>query len=325
MRGEKYSLSGKPGLALLVVPVVGVATALILGIAYSYLSIYIPLAGYVTVILLGGFGFAGGLVLSTAGEKARCRSTLFMGMCGLVFGAFAIYVAWATFEHVLIEKAGEESPGIFALMLQPGVMWEIAKSVNETGWFSIGGGTPSGVFLWILWAIEALVVIGAFALLAPAGISGEVFCEKCGKWLLGEDKPARLSVTEDEALLKRVSAGDLDAMASLGAAADHHNLISSSTSAHATAAPPPPPSRSTSSTTRSTTRVRLKPRMTTFRAVDHRRCRRESVARIGRARAGVVAGRGGGRRSSGRRLRQCGRRRWFQRSAAGAAAAAAGR
>lgn len=65
----------------------------------------------------------------------------------------------------------------------PAAVWDFANVVAGEGWYTIRSVTPSGIVLWILWGIEAVIVLGAGYVLAPAGIRGAGFCEDCDSWM----------------------------------------------------------------------------------------------------------------------------------------------
>ena len=212
-----YQHSGRLGGGVIVVPVVGILVALVLAIAYAYADVYIPIAGYVSFILVLAFAAGVGFSVSFAAVKSNCRSPGFVRIVGFFIGLWALYAAWAAFIFVLVQRdMGDEIElGVLDLFLRPAAIWNIALDIGETGWYSLGAMTPSGIMLWVLWGIEALVVVGGVTLLATHGISGRVFCEQCGRWCTSKQDLMRLAITEDDALLTRIIGGELEAFAAL--------------------------------------------------------------------------------------------------------------
>lgn len=215
-----YSHSGRLGAGLIVVPLVGIVAALVLGLVYAYIDVYSPIAGYVSILFVLGFAVALGAAVSRAGAVAKVRSTGFMAAAGLLIGLLALYASWAGFEAALLSKGDDapaDAPGYLDLLTRPVAVWRIAQLINETGWYSIKSATPSGVLLWIFWGVEAAIVVGGAALIAPGGISDEVFCEGCDRWCAPAPRPANLGLPADAQVLDQATGGDAAALDALEA------------------------------------------------------------------------------------------------------------
>lgn len=218
MRGA-YTHSGKVGLAPLVVPVVGVLAALIGALLYAYISVYSPVVGVVTILVLLGFAFVVAFSVGLAGKLAKARNAGLMALLGGGVGLVAVYASWAAFLAVVIAKFSEEgpTPGYLDFLLNPLAVWEAMKLINESGWFSVSGSTPSGGVLWLFWGVEGVVIMAGGVMGGVSSISGEVFCEGCGAWAEEVEPPARFEVPEDEALIREIGEGSTSALASLPA------------------------------------------------------------------------------------------------------------
>lgn len=77
-----YRHSGRLGNGPVFIPVVGVAAAFILAIAYAYGVVYIPLKGWVSFLLTGAFAVAVGYLVSWAAMAGKCRNTGFVYFLG---------------------------------------------------------------------------------------------------------------------------------------------------------------------------------------------------------------------------------------------------
>ena len=219
---EVYKHSGRLGSAPIVVSLVGIVAGFVLALAYAYADVYIPIAGYVSFILTLVFAVGVGYSLSTAARIAKCRSTGFLHLTGFLIGLLALYFAWVTFLFVLLRQ-GESSEAKISLvdiLLNPAVVWEIARAIGEEGWYSMRGGLIKGTILWVFWGIEALVVVIGITALAPTGIADQVFCERCHRWCKTTKNFMRLMVPKNDDLLARFSSGQIDAMAEMPAAHD---------------------------------------------------------------------------------------------------------
>ncbi len=179
-----YKHSGALGPAIFIVPLGGIAGMIILSFIYAYISVYSPIAGYISIFFVGGFGFSLGLMLSLLGHWGKCRNTGFLYLAGFIIGLLALYVSWVIFIYALLNKGGDgtQQYDLFGMMLSPGGIWAFMKSLNATGWYSIKSWTPSGTALWVFWGIEAAIILGLSTLLSTSSIDSEMFCESCEKW-----------------------------------------------------------------------------------------------------------------------------------------------
>ena len=220
---QEYRLSGAAGSSPIVVPLVGIVTALIMSVVYAYVTIYSPIGGYITALFVVGFGFSVGVPTGMAANLSKCRNPKLAGALGFLVGLFAMYSAWVLFTFVFLRRAGagqdvvltwEFLPRLFA---SPDALWAFIKMINQEGWFSIAGATPKGTVLWIFWAIEAIFIIGLVTVVTYSTIDDEVFCETCRQWA-ETDGPLRLALPDDEDVVPRLISGDITALHELAAA-----------------------------------------------------------------------------------------------------------
>ena len=167
----------------------GTPVAVIMAAVYSYLVIYVPLIGYVNILFLGGYVFATGYALARLVKFYKCRNQAVAFLLGCIIGTIGLYAAW-----VFAFKAmyGDEID-LAKLAFMPGFVWDAAVEQNKIGWWQ---GGPTGVFQWIICAIEATAIVLGCGIAALLGIDREVFCESCFKWCeTGSLK--KLKVTEE--------------------------------------------------------------------------------------------------------------------------------
>lgn len=225
---QPYALSGAPGRALIVGPIFGLMLAGILAAAYAYILVYSPIVGYVNVLFVGGFAFGlmmGSQWLATFG---KCRSRLFMTLLGGFIGVVALYSSWVIFEYALFNRFSEGfDVSLGTLFLQPQAVWLLLQDINEQGWYSLGSLTPSGTLLWVLWGIEALVIVGAGVLGGSVALEDEIFCEACQLWCPAAADLASCSAlagdTAQGAILERLASGDVSPLESLTPVSVGHN------------------------------------------------------------------------------------------------------
>lgn len=189
--GSPYVPSGRVGNALVLLPLVILLAVPILAAAYAYADVYIPIGGYVTLVLVVAFAFALGWSVSKAGFLAKSRSKTVQRAAGLVAGLLGLYCSWVFFEYALLQRA-DASPEIslLRLFLTPSAVWTIASGIAEEGWFTIFGTTPSGGLLWALWAVEAALIVGVAYLVSTFHFDRRMFCESCDVWCRDEANPS---------------------------------------------------------------------------------------------------------------------------------------
>lgn len=122
-----------------------------------------------------------------------------------------------SFEWVLLKRTGEEL-GLAALInlgLSPVAVWEIAVSIAETGWYSVGSMTVSGIGSWITWGLEAVAIVGLVTVAAGSLHGDAVYCERSRAWVPKRDEGIRLQIPQDEEVLQRLVEGDLEELESL--------------------------------------------------------------------------------------------------------------
>lgn len=197
MNPEPFVLSGRGALAWLLL-VVGFAAALVSAFVYAWITVYSPIAGYVSILFVLMLAAGTALPVAFAGRWLKMRSVMQLRIAGVVSGLAAIYFAWAFFAWVMLYKNdATDAPSVWQWIQHPDALWQFANLVAQDGWYTIGHSLkPSGIVLWALWAIEAGIVVGAGFVLAPSRIQGSGFCEACQAWMVAEPT---LMVPADEA------------------------------------------------------------------------------------------------------------------------------
>lgn len=208
-----YSHSSKVSIVgLLAGAAVGFVAGPVLGTIYSIAIAYIPII-YLNALLSGLFGAAIGGGVAFAMKKGKVRNTFVTVVVGFLATAFAHYVGWMVWVGVIFFRSDVEIP-VLAILF-PISLIEIILELSREGVWTIGrSDTPvSGVFLWIVWILEALIIFGASLLVGFGLADSEPFCEACENWCRPEDDALRLGVAPDSSTATRLLAGDLGAIA----------------------------------------------------------------------------------------------------------------
>lgn len=189
--------------------------ALVLAYAYAYILVYLPIAGYITFIISAGFGAGIGWSTISVLKRGKVRNEVVMLGAAAGIGLLALYVAWAVWVYALLRRA-EADVGLLPVLTNPPVLWEVIGAINAEGAWSISGATPSGAVLWILWAVEALIILGAAGLVAKSMSGDGVFCEQCGDWCEGTEMIARTAHGNPSDVVAKIEGKDFPAVQALG-------------------------------------------------------------------------------------------------------------
>ncbi len=210
---SKYQHSGAIGSSLIVVPAVGAVASLLFGLAYAYITVYSPIGGWISILFVLGFAFAVGTTTVMAINKSKCRNTAVASLLAALVSLFALYSAWVFFLFALLRRSNAplEWADLPTLFASPLVNWNVIQVIGQNGWFVMFGGPVAGALLWVLWLIEAAIIVGMITMLGRNAISDEVFCERCRRWA-ASGETLLLSVPEKLEELQGLAAGHLDGL-----------------------------------------------------------------------------------------------------------------
>jgi hypothetical protein len=196
---------------------IAVGAALVLAFVYAYFTVYIPVVGTITFVLSAGFGALVGAIAAKGLELGKVRNVGLSVVVVLVASLLGYYVSWAAWLHALLNKAGFEV-GLGELLTSPALMWDFIVAINESGSWTFKDLTPTGGFLWVLWALEAVLILGVAIFLGLALAAKVPFCERCNTWTRGALGVAFLDdQAPAEALRDRLEDKDLAAVEAIGA------------------------------------------------------------------------------------------------------------
>lgn len=170
----------------------GVLAAAVLAFVYIYAIWYIPFV-YINFFLCLGFGLVLGGILMLLARAGKLRSPKGVAVLAVLVGLAAIYLEWSVYLTLLFNSettgTGRDadtstsfSSSLFGdVLTHPGAMWEAIGKINATGTWSLKGATPSGLFLWVIWLLELIIILGGAYFLARSQ-ADEPFSEVTNEW-----------------------------------------------------------------------------------------------------------------------------------------------
>jgi hypothetical protein len=198
---NEYKLSGKLGNVFIVGLLLGPILVTLLCIIYAYIDVYNPMV-YLTFLVFLGLLFGIILIQKIIIKLSKCRNKNSSIIYGLIVGLFGVYSSWCTFLYVMFRE--ENFPiELLDLMFNPSMIYELANTLSVDGYYTLFGIEVKGFFLWLIWIIEAIGIIGAGALGGLTVMHEEIFCEDCNRWAEDIDFNLRLSI-EDKIAAKKI-------------------------------------------------------------------------------------------------------------------------
>lgn len=161
---------------------VGIATGIPLAGLYGWGLPRIPeakLCCIATVIFGGSVG-----ALTALGLKwGKVRNPFLAGAVAVGVATLSFYCSWAFWVKNILHLFAHQRADASFLMLHPDRLWYVVKLINHHGTWGLSGGSPEkGTMLWIVWAVEALTVVGLAGFAAVFLIRHMPFCETCDRW-----------------------------------------------------------------------------------------------------------------------------------------------
>lgn len=206
-----YELSGKTGNLWTIGLLIGLPLVLVIAWIYGNLLYYNPIV-YLSVLLFIGYLIAIGIILRFVAFFGKCRNRLQAKILAMSIGVLALYISWVFFLKALMnDQLGVLSDVItfWFLLESPMVTFEMIRELNITGYYSIFGVEVKGLFLSLIWLIEAGGILFVAWRNGQSIVHEEVFCENCNSWVEEHDDVFRTPIPEPEALKKSLN-GELD-------------------------------------------------------------------------------------------------------------------
>ncbi|MCC6126429.1 MAG: hypothetical protein IT426_15835 [Pirellulales bacterium] len=222
---ETYRHSGAISpLGIILASSAGIAAAVVLGVAYSFAVVHIPII-YVNALLTFCFGWLMGKAVGWGAKTGKIRNPFVATAYGFLIGLIGLYVAWGTdFLARVVIPGGLK--GNYWMAYSPNVIWGYMEIFYEKGfWGFKHGGNVSGIPLAIVWAIEAAMIVGGSTYFARNAIAHHPFCENCGRWTDIVAGCRHLSLAESQESLARLLSGDLAVLANFNLAQNENVFL----------------------------------------------------------------------------------------------------
>ncbi len=207
----KSSLSGPPAGLIL-----GILAGVPLAFIYSYVILYIPVIGYFTVLLSLAFGAIVGKTAGAALRWTKVRNTGLAVLVTFLVACGSLYVSWAAWIYALLRRA-EAQVTLLSLILRPYFLWAVIRKVNQVGAWTLSGSTPTGIVLWVLWALEAAVIVGVAVVVARSLILADPFCESCEAWCKKVEGACQVKAADPAEIKQRMESKDFSYLEKMGA------------------------------------------------------------------------------------------------------------
>lgn len=228
MKASYYKPSGKFDLSSFIYFLLLCAIVFPLwGAIYAYAIWYIPLI-YINFIITAVFAFGIGFAISTIViEKGKVRNVPLAIVFALLGASAALYFHWAVWVDLAInagEVYGNSRIGVAVsniklvealnLALNPSVLFDYIKEINEYGTWGLRGNTVSGIFLSIVWIIEFLAVV-VIAIITGFPKSKMPFCERDNAWFGEMELPAFNFIENPQQFVEDLERGNVAVLDSL--------------------------------------------------------------------------------------------------------------
>lgn len=193
---------------------------------YQMLMTWIPYI-YVNLVLCAGFGAALGVAGAWAVRRGHCRNRLVAVLLAVPLAAAGVGASYYWGYRSTLSAIAEKNPETPIEAIREEVTFERwIDAREEAGWtMSSSHSTASrrnspdisGAGVLVVWAIEALLLLGLTVLLVDAEAQ-KPYCERCGRWCA--PKPLSLAGLGRADVEHAVQLGDLMPLVDIAVRAD---------------------------------------------------------------------------------------------------------
>ena len=190
----------------------GAGAGAVVGAIYGMLIFWIPFV-YLNFIGTIGVAAAAGAAVYMGAVVGKVRNPMLCGLAGVTAGFVALWAAWVGWIYVLTADSD-----MAVIVLRPSALWDLIVMIGAEGVWSIGRSSSepvSGTVLYIVWIIEAVMIVGGSAFIAYVTMSGKAFCERCNCWVSNKIELPKLKPPQDENALDGLVTGDVSGILTL--------------------------------------------------------------------------------------------------------------
>lgn len=173
--GQNYDSSSK-------ISVMGILLAVIFGLiasiggafVYGLLINYVPFI-YANILFAYFFGFGIAKAITFGAKLGHITNKGVIYGIGTIFILITEYFSWVFWIYVSSEFE--------LLMFKLGDMIDIIKRVNIIGAWEIKGTVVTGTVLWIVWALEAVIIAYGILKNLKGFYQSNSYCSRCNSWV----------------------------------------------------------------------------------------------------------------------------------------------
>lgn len=188
-------------------------------VAYAYgagLSLIpeVHLAAFATIAFGALVGVATGFGL-VRGYVRNKQVTL--GVAA-VTSMLALYVSWAVWIAAIYQRTEGRQISWIKLSRHPYAVWQLMKWINQFGTWTFDNSktATTGWQLWVVWGLEAALVIATAMFVAVAVVRQHPFCETCDQWCRRTVRFFLAPVQDFRPLKSRLESKDVQSLAAVG-------------------------------------------------------------------------------------------------------------
>lgn len=201
-----YKESGALGtMGPILMGVLGLIGSIALGAAYGYVIYYMPLV-YLGFLATIACGVAMGFIIGKAALWGKVRNQKAVISFAALAGLLTVFFQWVFWLNAL----GAE------LVFSPLFVLDAMSGLAEEGIWEIFSFTPTGAILYLIWVIEAGIIIVGSVLFAMGVSVGKPYCENCDKWVETEILSSQLDrIVSTQKFIDEVEQQDFTILTSL--------------------------------------------------------------------------------------------------------------
>lgn len=149
----------------------GAVVAALLGGLYGVIGYYSPFF-IINMCVLIGIAIAMGMLLQEFVRSGHIRSNAIAALVGAATGGVLLAVQWIVWLRLTVEF----------WVLDFATILNAIQVVGLLGPWSVFGWTPTGTSLYVIWGIEALLIVVMPTVMARNTVRDTPYCEQTGQW-----------------------------------------------------------------------------------------------------------------------------------------------